>query len=328
MLDRMDKRSAHRGAIAAALLAAAASGPALARIAAAHVALDPMMASVPASGGDAAADGAPRQVGFPRPVAPLQTAQGVKRQLRWTPLPEGGAVAAMSVTSPGAAAVRAALRVGDLPPTATLRFSAPRGSAAHEVPAETLLAALERNRDAGESGAEARTYWSPVVAGDTIVIEIELPAGADPAQVAFTTPLVSHLVVVPGDARGDAADAAAVFTTDGSSYTCPGLLVAGVRDGSRYFLTRERCVSTQAAASTMQAFWSGASGATQSGVGASLLYASIETDTAFLLLDAPPAEAARLARGVPDGSDPALEQWTGRAASAGAVIPAASFSLP
>ena len=322
----MDRRIPYRMAIAAALLAGAAGTPALARVPAARVALGPLsVADAPAGG--AAAEGAPRQVGYARTVGELQTAQGVKRQLQWARLPEGGAIAAVSVTSPGAAAVRAALRLGDLPPTAVLRFSAPGDASAREVTAESLLAALERNRDAGESGAAARTYWSPIVAGDTIVIEVELPRGADPDAVAFTTPLVSHLTVRPG-AGEDAAEAQAIFTTDGASFACPGVLVGGARDGSRYLLTRERCVSTQAAASTVQAFWAGGGTAVQSGVGASLLYASIDTDTAFLLLDAPPAEAARLARAAPDGADPALEQWTGRAASTGAVVPAASFSVP
>ncbi|HET9472149.1 MAG TPA: hypothetical protein VFO24_13675, partial [Usitatibacter sp.] len=188
----MDSRLPHRMAIAAALLAAAAGVPAIARVAAARVALGPLSAAdAPAGGGSA--EGAPRQVGYARTVEQLQTAQGVKRQLQWARLPDGGAIAAVSVTSPGAAAVRAALRVGDLPPTAMLRFSAPGDAAAREVPAQALLAALRRNRDAGESGGAARTYWSPIVAGDTIVIEIELPAGADPDAVAFTTPLVSHL---------------------------------------------------------------------------------------------------------------------------------------
>jgi lysyl endopeptidase len=324
----MDHRIPHRFAIAAALVVAV-SVPAFARVAAVRVALGPLsitnaIADAPAGG--PLPEGAPRQVGYARTVEQLQTAQGVRRQLQWARLPEGGAIAAVSVTSPGAAAVRAALRVGDLPPTATLRFSAPGDVAAREVPAEALLAALQRNRDAGESGAAARTYWSPVVAGDTIVIEVELPPGADPDEVAFTTPLVSHLTARP--AGGDSPDAEAVFTTDGSSFACPGALVGGARDGSRYFLTRERCVSTQAAASTLQAFWKAGGAAAQSGVGASLLYASIDTDTAFLLLDAPPAQSGQLVRASPPGMDPALEQWLGSAVSKGAIVPAGTFSPP
>jgi lysyl endopeptidase len=329
MMEWMDTGIPYRTAFAAALLAAAASAPAFGRPAAAHVALGPLSiagAATPSEG--APPEGAPRQVGFARSVAELQTAQGVKRQLQWARLPEGGTIAAVSVTSPGASAVRAALRVGDLPAAATLRFSAPADAGAREVPAEAVLAALRRNRDAGETGAAARTYWSPIVTGDTIVIEVELPPGADPGEVAFTTPLVSHLTAGPGDGGGDSADAEAVFTTDGSSFACPGVLVRGARDGSRYLLTRERCVSTQAAASTMQAFWKAGGTPAQSGVGASLLYASIETDTALLLVDAPPPRAAALVRASPPGIDPALEQWLGNAASQGAIVPAAAFSFP
>jgi lysyl endopeptidase len=321
----MDRHIPHRAAIAAALLAIATGVPAFARVAAARVALGPLPGADAPAGG--APEGTPRQVGYARPVEPLQTAQGVRRQLQWARLPEGGAIAAVSVTSPGAAAVRAALRLGDLPPAATLRFSAPGDAAVREVPAQALLAALQRNQDAGESGAAARTYWSPIVMGDTIEIEIELPPGADPDAVAFTTPLVSHLTAQPADG-GDSPEAEAVFTTDGSSFACPGVLVGGGRGGSRYFLMHERCVSTQAAASTLQAFWKDGGTREQSGVGASLLYASIETDTAFLLLDAPPPQAERLVRASPDGLDPALEQWLGSAASKGAIVQGATFSPP
>jgi lysyl endopeptidase len=322
-----------------ALAALAAGGVAQARMPAANVALAPVEKDEAASASPSVDAAQPRQIGYPRVVAELQTAAAMGRELQWARVPEGGLVAAVSVTSPGAAALRVGVRVGEIPASAMLRFYAPSESAAHEVTAEALLGALARNRRAGETGSDARTYWSPLIAGDTVVIEVELPAGNDPSHLALTAPIVSHLVVAPDALGKDDERASIVYTIDGSTYACPGSMLAasvlrarlgdpgGTAPGA-YFVTQSRCVSSQAAASTAQAFWPRApGGAEASGVGAELLYASGETDTAFLALDAPPPNAALHAKALAPGVDPALEQWLG-AAPFRAAVDAAAFSLP
>jgi len=324
--------------VACALAALGASAPAGARVAAASVALAPPTAAeeTPSPG---AASASPRQIGYPRAIPQLQTAAEMGRALQWARLPEGGAVAAVSVKSPGAAALRVGIRVGEVAPSAVLRFYGPRDLIPHELAGESLLAALERNRNAGESGADARTYWSPVVAGESIVIEVEVRSEGDRAALALTAPLLSHLTEAP-DALA-AGGAAAVFTTVGETYACPASLVvptaglqraglqsAGTTPPAAYLVTSAGCAASQAAASTLEAFWRPGEATNASGVGAALLYCSAQTDTALLVLDAPPRNAASLAHAPSPGMDPALEQWLGSAVTARAANAARAFSLP
>lgn len=269
-------------------------------------------------------------IGEARVVQGLQTAAGVDASLRWAELPRGGHVAALRISSRGAQALRVAIRVGKLPRDAMLRFYAPGDQQVHEASAASLLEALARNRDAGESGPDARTWWSPLVAGDTLVLEVELAPGSDPAALAIAVPLVSHIGEWPRTPRSDdEARALGVVTSGGMSYACAGDLVASASAiaiesaPARYFLAASRCIATQSAASSLQVFWpQGASG-----VGARLLYASPDTDNAFLALDAPPAQAMPVAHPSLATLDPALEQWLGAGAATRAAAIGA-FSSP
>ena len=47
--------------------------------------------------------------------------------------------------------------------------------------------ALDSNLAAGDKSDEAITYWSPVIDGQEITVEIELPAGVSPDEVMFST---------------------------------------------------------------------------------------------------------------------------------------------
>jgi len=256
-----------------------------------------------------------RPIGEPRAVQGLRTASEVSAMLDWATLASGAHVAALRIGSPGAAALRVAIRVGALPSSATLRFSSAADANPAEVTGARVMEALARNRAAGENGPEARTWWSPVVPGDALVLEIEMPAGTDPGELSLAVPLVSHIRRWPPsqpEDPGDATGATAIVTVGGSSYACPGFVASG-SDGhvaAPYFLTRADCVSSQSGASSLQAFWPRAA----SGVGARLLYASANTHVAFVSLDEPPPGTAQLARTAGANADPALEQWLGAGA--------------
>lgn len=267
----------------------------------------------------------PRQVGVAQGVPDLQTLAAMRQALHWTPLAHGGQVAAITLSSPGAAAVRVGLRVGDLPESARLRFSAPDDRTPVEVSGARVLAALERNANAGEKGGVARTWWSPVVEGSSVTMEIELPPGIDPQAIAITVPALSRLTFdVRGElaalhAAGNAAAAVAVYTTDGASYACNGTLVAPSTAPAAhpYFLTANRCIASQSAASSMELFWDAGTAPGDPCNGAALLYAAARTDTAFLALDTPPpgtdayAHWASADTKAAPALDPALEQWLG-----------------
>jgi len=138
--------------------------------------------------------GAPLKVGFGRDIAELAGTPGTVAALQWQRNADGTLTAALSVTSATAASVRAALRVENLPADATVRFQAPNDDAVFEVSGEEIAATLERNAASGDASEAASLYWSPLIDGETIAIEVELPPGSDPLDVRMAVPHLAHLV--------------------------------------------------------------------------------------------------------------------------------------
>jgi lysyl endopeptidase len=238
------------------------------------------------------------------------------RALPWMPAP-GGTAAHWQVTSTNAKALRVALDVEHMPSGAEIRFAgnAGMGIVHGPVTADDIL----------NLGSP---YWSPVLEGDTAIVEVFVPVGASRASLAIG--LVSHLFGDPADpmlekslkaaqtcqvdficrAANDArlaetgrAVARMIFTTSGGgSSLCTGTLL-NPSDGSLapYFYSAHHCISTQSTASTLTTHWfyerSGcATGTTNQGVqvagGATLLQASQTGDWSFMRLNRPPPAGA------------------------------------
>lgn len=271
--------------------------------------------------------GVPLQVGFQRLVPGLGSARETQAELAWETRADGRAIAALAVTSPGAVATRMGLRIDSIPSDAVLRFYGASGTDPYEIANDELRRA-----------AGLPTFWSPVVESPTIVLEIELPAGATTADVRLSAPQVSHLVASPATglpmekaAAGCNLDAMChqdtwslesnavariLYTREGSTYVCSGTLLAD-KDTSTsvpYFLTANHCVSTQESAGSVQSYWfyrasacgSGARGSSRTLTGGTtLLYHSETTDTALLRLNGTPPEGATFA-GWSVGDTPAV----------------------
>ena len=266
--------------------------------------------------------GVPRQIGVARDVSQLGTAAEMAKRLHWQRTAEGGTVAAVGIASRSALGMRIGVRVFRLPASAKLRFYASGSSAAHEVSGESVLSTLQRNRDSGDSDDEASTFWSPLIESDDVTLEVELPPGVGPAAMAIAVPRVSHVFASPlaavpgasasceldatcyGDWRPESdATAKMAFVWAGGSYVCSGTLVNdAASSGTPYFLSANHCIPNQSAASTIQTYWFYRSVSCNSAAynpayqtrigGASLLYSSTGTDTAFMQLrDLPPAGA-------------------------------------
>jgi hypothetical protein len=273
------------------------------------------------------ADAVDREIGRPAKFAPLKVGFGrdvPAAAFEWEGLPGGAQVAAVRITSEAAASVRAALRVLDLPAGATVRFQGADGTELFEASGAEVNDTLARNAEAGDHGPDARLFWSPLFDGNTLSIEVELPPGVDPAKVGIAVPVVSHLVTSAArnfevitkavaacevDAMCSTATwgaqmnavARMLFSAGGGTYVCTGTLLADQKASSTnpYFLSANHCISSQTVASTLTSYWfyrsascnSAAPGASQQlGGGATLLYASSNTDTVFLRLNnTPPA---------------------------------------
>ena len=267
------------------------------------------------------------KIGFWRPVSALATSSGAFKAMEWSPSPDGGYLGHVQIEAPGASALRLGLLFSGLPGAAELRFHAPNTAPVEVVTGGDILALQKMNLEGGATQAEAAVYWSPVIAGDSLGLEFYLPPGAPLDQVQFSVSGLSHLTVDPSapalsglpqkaaaacnlDSRCYAdwsvpsnAVARITFVEGGLSYLCTGTLLNNTgQSDTPYFLTANHCMSTQLAASSLNAYWfyyssscnSGRpySGITTTGGGARLLYNAASTDAAFLLLTNPPPSGA------------------------------------
>ena len=230
--------------------------------------------------------------------------------LQWKTSAGGGHIARLSVTSPGASALRVGIVARNLPAGAQLRFAG--GGATLVASGAMALAALEAQG----------TYWSPVTDGDTQTIEVSLPAGIDPRTVLLSADAASHLAAGPRGrfkTTGQGAAAACnddiacaapsnaaiaqvarsvaklVYTENGVTYLCSGSLISDGDTASHvpYLYTAAHCIGSQAAAASLNSFWfyeAEQCGATvpvryeQRSGGATLLFANPASDAALLRL--------------------------------------------
>ena len=275
---------------------------------------------IAADAGAAPRPGTPRKIGFGRDIAELGSSADTAARLPWQDTPQGGKIAALSITSPRATGVRLGVLVRRLPAEATLRFYPQGAGDAYEFSGGEVMESLQRNLDAGDKSDEARTFWSPYVEGEEATLEIELPPGISPGTLEIAIPRISHFFSSPLAAQGgniekigqaasceidvscssgwsneSNATAGMIFVDSGSSYECSGTLLNNrASNFTPYFLSANHCISSQTVASTLETYWFFRSTACNSGVlnpgyqrrtgGATLLYASSVTDTSFMQL--------------------------------------------
>ncbi len=260
------------------------------------------------------------QVGVHRSLAALRVAAAT---LPWA-VEHNRAVTQLRFVSEPATALRLGLQVDALPDGAVLRFFGATPVAAFTVTGSEINRLIRLNQAADGDSPTAREYWSPVIAGTVLTVEIALPLKESPAAVALTATTVAHLDFDPhtaaptlkvgeaarcnldvncyGDPWDEIADAVArmIFVEGGRSYLCSGTLLEDGDDTSKvpYFLSAAHCFQTQTAASSLSTFWfyrstacnSGrlSSGAVQLDGGAQLLHAAFPLDTLFVELNRTP----------------------------------------
>lgn len=266
------------------------------------------------SNNNPSAKGKALQVGFGRGVPAAFGEAVAPSNLTWQRLAGGGQAAQFTVTSPNAAALRIALAVKKMSSGIEMRFV---GSNAPDYVLGPITA---------EQALKHPIYWSPMVEGDALTMEIYLPAGMAPGDIEFSLVKVSHVLSSPSNLdknilqeksgaatceldavcyyniAGIQSTASSVarmlFTdTDGASSVCTGTLLNSDTPSSPYFYSASHCISDQPTASTLNTLWffesaSCNSSATGSGVkilvnGATLLYSDVANDVLFLRLNDP-----------------------------------------
>ena len=226
-----------------------------------------------------ARDRRPLQIGFPRAM-PSDYRGDLSPLIDWTSLDDGSIAGAVSVTSPGAQALRAAIRA-ELGSGGEIRFF--EGKAAEEN-AEQLSAsqdfAVVTREDFHEDG-EPEILWSPTVEGDTLGIEITLPSREALSDFSLSIEQLSHIYVPMGSlgdvpkrlecsnhidvqcrvgsfpTNKDRAVARIIYVDGGYSRVCSGTLLNDTVAATfiPYFLTANHCVSTGTVARTVEAWW-------------------------------------------------------------------------
>lgn len=233
--------------------------------------------------------GKPLQVGAPRALSATATVGGTSQALHWVQAPDGGQVAALSMTSTGAYGMRLGVVVGSLPDAAQIRvYRQDRKETAYATTGADINQVIARNVAADGDSQVARTWWSPDLGADEATLEIALPAGVPAAQMQIAIPTLAHAYVnlaLPTEAEmrgvaaakdfGDAGsceldascanqyaterNAVARMTfmgTDRKYYYCTGTLLNNTRgDYTPYFLSANHCVSTQTSASSLRTDW-------------------------------------------------------------------------
>ncbi|HEV2976083.1 MAG TPA: trypsin-like peptidase domain-containing protein [Casimicrobiaceae bacterium] len=119
-------------------------------------------------------------IGFARQVPSAQGSFELS-DLAWSQTDRGLRAAHVSLTSPGAAAIRIGLFFTAAPPELEVRFKGARSSAPAFGPYSGQV-------------AHGSIYWSPVLEGERGIIELALPSGLSPTG-SVSLPMISHLVV-------------------------------------------------------------------------------------------------------------------------------------
>ena len=195
-----------------------------------------------------------------------------------------------------------------------------------------------------------RSLWTPSVDGDTVHLEIEVPAGETGSFSVseifeLLTARGAGLPVQPNDQPTCLADQAVAcvgagefaalsfakravgqmeYIRDGSGWVCSGTLITDQQQSNTpYFLTANHCISNQTVASTLETFfdyqfatcqWAAFSSLPKI-VGSTLLVTSGTTDVTLLRLPSVPANRA-------------LMGWTTTPVSVGTILHRISHPVP
>ncbi|WP_200247129.1 trypsin-like peptidase domain-containing protein [Lamprobacter modestohalophilus] len=275
----------------------------------------------------------PARLGFGRVIPEDGLAAALGDPQHWQATADGGQHLVLQVRSPEARALRLGLAVRALPERASLRLFTAGSDDLAPISGAEIKASLERDRAAlpmaSADAADAESlYWSPLLLGDSLMLELTLPSGLEPQALDLDLVRVSHLFRLPFTLPGERyqgpddchvdlacvddpllerlarATAAVLFTrSDGGSNACTGTLLADADPETRipYLITAHHCIPDQARASSVETFWGhraeacGAVPARQperiTG-GADLLSAHESIDTVLLRLRGEPPQTA------------------------------------
>ena len=208
------------------------------------------------------------RIGFGRAFEqPVVVNPTVTPSSAWSVLPDGAKAWSLEVTSSGALGMRLHVQSVSLPRGARLLVYDPA-----KPNRKSLIITAEKLR--GETD-----FWTESVFSERVVLECQLPPGADASKVSFTVAELSHFyrsiqpnlraldgpdvscdpeVACYPDWLTTAAGVAVIqFISGGDTFLCTGCLLNDSQPSSfiDYFLTAHHCISGPGSASTAEFFW-------------------------------------------------------------------------
>ncbi|MCL2830792.1 MAG: hypothetical protein FWD77_08675 [Betaproteobacteria bacterium] len=208
------------------------------------------------------------QIGYGREL-PEETEFDALAGLSWQQQADGSVTALQRIRSGGALALRLGIRIAP-EFNGELRF-APTSNPANAIGPFTPY-----------DWEEMEVYWSPVVEGEDMLVEIRMPDGKMPPAGTIRFDKLTHIYELSGPgnsfsnvypdtlpcynevacARTDAerrasrATAQMYFQEGADGYLCTGTLLADQsQTGTPYFYTAHHCISSQTVARTLQTSW-------------------------------------------------------------------------
>jgi len=219
--------------------------------------------------------GEPLEIGIHRSIPEEWRGTIGPAELDWETAVGGSRVATFRVRSSGAQAVRVAIAFMDLPEGAEIRYYDP------ESP-DTFFGPYLRGdvSTVREGSGKGEPYWSPLITGEAVAVEISVPDRASTNEVWISLRQVSHVLNSPFDVGffkyiGDAgrcnkdlacsakwemtgASVALVIFEEGrNAFACTGQLVNQTDfDGTKFlFLTARHCIGRGKVARSATFLW-------------------------------------------------------------------------
>ncbi len=232
---------------------------------AAPVAFRLVLPELPQPTSPPAADKTRLQVGVHRDILDARARRIDGAALEWEPAADGGYTTTFAVVSAGARGIQVALRVAALPVDAEVRFFNPSDPVQAHGPFRSELMVPSPEVRARADGSEL--FWSPVISGAELGVEIYLPRSALPGELRFAVAKVAHLTHVVDtkelshlgtsgacerniacDARWISAAASVakiIFQSAGGSFLCTGQLLvdSDAKTQRLWFLTAAHCMA-------------------------------------------------------------------------------------
>lgn len=218
--------------------------------------------------------GSPQRVGINRPLSELNKRLISPQNLSWRKATGKKLIASISITSPEALSIRAGISLKGISELGIakkikLRFF---GLSNNTVYGQYHLNKLIKK--ASEHDKENMMYWSPIIEGNLIGIEIEVPDDIDVKKIPLNISNISHLALSQytkgiGDSGSCNVDAVCnsdyssniaktsakiIFTKPDGTYSCSGTILNDADSTSYipYFYTADHCIPDQATAATVQ----------------------------------------------------------------------------